>query len=763
MRLTSVEIRDYRSIFVDDAGQPLRLELAEGANALVGQNNCGKSNVLRAIALALDPPHELCAEEDTPGPRPFSHPVITLGFSGDPGDPDDGQVLTAAMAYEQALGVQPDDIRAAKGEVALQVAFVPSPLGISRAESLVTSAPAELDDVRHSVLLEGAITALRESVRFVLISSGESIESVLEGNFREILHTVVRERLTAEFENAEHSRQQYIDGLKESLLKPLRERLALDVGGMFPEIDGIGLNPEVSTIDRTLSNVEVSAEDVVSTPLAGKGTGVRGGVLIAMLSYLAMNRTKGMVFAVEEPEAFLHPAAQEDLRDHLEQLAASAGVTLLITTHSPFTVTRSPKGRVFCLAKDRDGRTRVSESAAGDADHAPLIGGLLREASIEAILATSTSLPVGTEALVLVEGDGDRFSFKLAADLIARPDLLDGILFRPAGGTVRLIAEAVIARAAVTVPIVIVVDHDEPGRDARKLLTGPKFGFAKEKVLSYSQVFGGGQWDQFGVEAEDLFDPALLEGFVEFHGKSIIQGSSKRPDGAFHYDLDPAAKETLTEWLANETRPEHVVRWIEMLVLIRERAGLSVPEETAEALVLAAPDRLRSRVERREDGLALIVSGAHDYARYQATSALVLDANQGVPDGVTHVGFYARVIQPHVPAIVADQPNLKFDPATAAQLRATGKPGDEQLAKIIDHSLRVSPDIEGQSRRVLLLSDPEDETTVRLEQVVKNTKTLSGKPVAWTLGPKVVPVQALATSPATTDDLDATIADLGER
>ena len=121
----------------------------------------------------------------------------------------------------------------------------------------------------------------------------------------------------------------------------------------------------MSSIERTLSNVAVSLDDIVSTPLAGKGTGVRGGVLVAMLSYLALNATRGMVFALEEPEAFLHPGAQENLRDHLEELAAAAGVSLLITTHSPFIVTSSANGRVFCLAKDKEGRTRVSESARG--------------------------------------------------------------------------------------------------------------------------------------------------------------------------------------------------------------------------------------------------------------------------------------------------------------------------------------------------------------------------------------------------------------
>ena len=76
-------------------------------------------------------------------------------------------------------------------------------------------------------------------MRFVLIRSGESIESVLEGNFREILHAVVAERMEVEFAAAEDHRQEYINGLQTELLGPLRDSVESTVQRLFPEIDGI--------------------------------------------------------------------------------------------------------------------------------------------------------------------------------------------------------------------------------------------------------------------------------------------------------------------------------------------------------------------------------------------------------------------------------------------------------------------------------------------------------------------------------------------
>ena len=582
--------------------------------------------------------------------------------------------------------------------------------------------------------------------------------SVLEGNFREILHSVVRDRLRNEFETAEDSRRNYVHGLQDSLLRPLRDRLAVDVGGIFPEITDIGLSPDVSSIEQTLSNVEVSVADIVSTPLEAKGTGVRGGVLVAMLSYLALNANRGMVFALEEPEAFLHPAAQEMLRDQLEELASAQGVSLLVTTHSPFIMTRSANGRVFCLAKDREGRTRLSEQARGDEDHAPLIGDLLREITVESLLASSTELPADAEAVVLVEGEGDKFCLELAASTVGRPELLDGIVIRPTGGTIKMIAHAVITRAATDLPLLILTDNDAPGREPKSRLVGNTFGFNKNQFINYSNVFDSG-WAQEPVEAEDVFDPQLIEDFVQANGRSIIAGSKKRPDGMFHYDLDSTAKEALKLWLSERTRPHHVARWINLLLLLRERAGLAAIGDTAEAIVAAADDN--SAPTPLADGLGnvMIVTGQHDYARYHSTGAITIDSSVEIPESASHVAFYSRVIQPHIPMILADHPNRLFAESTCAQLRATGHTTDAVVANVIEAAIRGDSNLVGTSQRVLVLSTPDSSETIVLDEPIENTKSSKGRPIAWTIGPKVVPVAALASGPRTTTELDKLIAE----
>jgi hypothetical protein len=754
MRLAEIEIRDYRSIFVDDAGQPLRFQLGSGMNTLVGLNNGGKSNVLRAVSLALDPHHHFDRQQDAPGPRPFSLPIITLRFVAEGGRPEERDVLAAAGVYEEGLGGS-GDTHASRGEIVLQVAFQPEGDGVRRRELLLTfdeRRPANADD---DVRLEAALKRLRESVRFVLISSGESIESVLEGNFREILHSVVRERLADDFSNAERSRNEYIEGLQDSLLAPLRERLSRDVGVLFPEIAATHLTPEVPDIERTLSNVGVSLDDIISTPLSQKGTGIRGGVLVAMLSYLSLNATRSMVFALEEPEAFLHPAAQEDLRDHLERLASSPDVSLLVTTHSPFIVTKAAEGRIFLVAKDTEGRTRIAQQASGDASHAPLVGDLFREASLSELLAKSSSLPDGTKGVLLVEGDGDVLSLELAAKVVDRPDLLEGIHIRASGGTKKIVVEAIIARAAASVPVFVLLDNDRDGRDAMGLLCSEKFNFQKTKhVTTYAEVFSKDHAG-FPYEAEDVFAPELIQAFVDEHGQSVTDGSKKRPDDAFHYDFSQSAKAELEAFLALNARPTHVLGWIQLILLIRARLDMPGIAETADEIVAAAEASAAPVEKERIQGAVLVVANKLDYARYTSMGALIIDVDQQVAPGVTHVAFYVDgAIKATIPKVEADYPGLLFSNSTAEQLRATGRAHDARVADLIEESLRVEDVLGHVTHRLLLLSRPDDLLTMTLEHPIKNTKQRNGKPLAWTVGPKVVPLAAIAEQPRTTEELE---------
>ena len=95
-----------------------------------------------------------------------------------------------------------------------------------------------------------------------------------------------------------------------------------------------------------------------------------------MLRYLADQSKRSLVLAVEEPEAFLHPGAQELIRDHLEALALRHDVTLLVTTHSPYVISRHSTAKITELRKGLTASRVPAGAANGDESRADLLGSL---------------------------------------------------------------------------------------------------------------------------------------------------------------------------------------------------------------------------------------------------------------------------------------------------------------------------------------------------------------------------------------------------
>ncbi|KAA3640807.1 MAG: hypothetical protein DWP92_02360, partial [Armatimonadetes bacterium] len=245
----------------------------------------------------------------------------------------------------------------------------------------------------------------------------------------------------------------------------------------------------------------------------------------------------------------------------------------------------------------------------------------------------------------------------------------------------------------------------------------------------------------------------LLEDFVAQQGTDIVDGTKKRPDGVFHYDFGQSAKELLSDHLTNNTKPRHVRLWLELILKIRELAGLPDFESTVEALIQDAPDT--DPATSTGDEAVLILTGKLDYARYQTQGVVVLDTSVGLADNVSHIGFYADgEIKPEIPAIQQHYSSIRFDDVVVAQLRATGRQGDSEVASLIAQSLKIDDDLAGTTRQLIRLADPSDPASIAMGAPIANTKESNGRPLAWTIAPRIVRLSSLKGAPATTGELD---------
>lgn len=567
MKLTHIKVKDFRSF----AGEH-EFDTASGVNYFVGPNNYGKSNLIRSLELALDPDSKYVPDRDRPArlspaggaPRKTR---ITLRFKVGSSGPE-RTLLARAEAYEQKLrGGRParsgtNATFAEDGEVHFVTEFGSSGARVTSFQAKAEGARSlKEDSAEHIDLLK----QFRSVVRFAVVHSGEDLESLLKGKFREILQLVISDHLNEEMNQAEKARDDYLSALQAQLLEPLRQKIEGRVHGMFPEISVADLVPSLPTVSATLSSVDVRLGDSVSlTGLADKGTGVRGAVLVSMLQYLAEQSRRSLVLAVEEPEAFLHPAAQEATREHLEDLARRADVSLIVTTHSPYVISHDQSALVTELRKNVEGITERASALPGNESRAELLGSLYRDAGLSYLLERALEIPSDAVAVVITEGYTDELFLRACCQAAGRDDLLDGLHFVPAHGASKVVPQAILAGAGTALPVIAVLDHDDNGRAAAEKLKSFNWE-SNKRILSLSK-WPGRCSRGHDLEIEDLLPSGVVIGIVEELGEDVAVDAKVRCGADWHFSLSTRWKEAAIErvgaLLAEEAAPEGGMIWL---------------------------------------------------------------------------------------------------------------------------------------------------------------------------------------------------------
>ena len=148
-----------------------------------------------------------------------------------------------------------------------------------------------------------------------------------------------------------------------------------------------------------------------------------------------------------------------------------ADVSLLVTTHSPYVISRSAEALLTELRKSPDGATNKAASAPGDESRAHLLGSLYRDAGLARVLERSLEIPAGAKAVVVTEGYTDGLFLRQCCEAVGRKDLLDGLHVIPAGRAANVVPQAILAEAATELPVIALLDHDDSGKAAVEKLT----------------------------------------------------------------------------------------------------------------------------------------------------------------------------------------------------------------------------------------------------------------------------------------------------
>lgn len=355
MKLIAFTIQDFRSIT-----QAYKIRIAQTA-VLIGPNNEGKSNILRAVVAAMKiltsglvyspvlkklmPLGRRRFQEwydwdrDFPVKLQQSHPngksYVTLEFKLD---------ASEITKFQQEVG------SSLNGTLPIRVEFSRDGQHVIRV--------AKQGKGGRSLTQKSAKVAQFLASRLDL----EHIPAIRTAESAQRLVDEMVQRQLAQLEN-DSSYKAALQSIAD-LQRPLLDKLAVSIQGtltkFLPRVRTVSLNViEEGRYAALRRDCEIVVDDGSPTQLKYKGDGVQSLAALGIMRHASAQRDRllNVVVAVEEPESHLHPRAIHELREVLSELSAKHQI--IISTHCPLFVDRTEIKRNIIV---RDNKAHPAKS-----------------------------------------------------------------------------------------------------------------------------------------------------------------------------------------------------------------------------------------------------------------------------------------------------------------------------------------------------------------------------------------------------------------
>ena len=307
--------------------------------------------------------------------------------------------------------------------------------------------------------------------------SARSVETLVSSALRKVENTP--EYLSA---------LETIDKLQRPVLDELESRLQSTLETFVPTIKRVDLKIREGSRDA-LRSVTIGIDDGQLTPLENKGDGIISLVGMALLSRLDSYSSSdiNMVLAIEEPESHLHPRAIHSIRSILDGLGND--IQVIITTHSPALVNRiNISGNILVERNQARVVSKISE---------------IRDALGVRVSDNLTN----SRLVVICEGENDQ---KLIGSILSEiePKLIkhlktSEIGFSSLNGSSKLSYLATTFQNSICEPICL-LDDDKAGHDACNAAV-------KDAVIAIEDVVFTSRLGKDESEFEDLICDDIVE------------------------------------------------------------------------------------------------------------------------------------------------------------------------------------------------------------------------------------------------------------
>ncbi len=436
MYLSQLIIRNYRSI------KTLDVRFQKGKNVIVGRNNAGKSNIVKAIDLVLgessptyeksenitendffngdtsknilifarlqrDDEESLNYEElykcfgfyrlntrkilDEVSTDTFSRNLASL-FSIEQDPCKDKTYINPKLKNQNTFENEFDNkfefgfifyaFKNEDGKICKNLRFIyrekKSTLGWFMAFSA---------SIRNELLQSAIIPSFRDPQNQLRISNwgwyGKMLKNVIDPNNAKLIQA---------FEQVKVASNEVFSKLQDKI-NHSKVKIA------FPNTKiSFQFNPD--TRQDVHKSALVYVDDGFKTQLQDKGSGIQSAVIIGMFDFYTREiaNSGNSLLAIEEPELYLHPHGRRVISNRLDDFLDKGKNQVIITTHSPEFINSAGENlSIIIVRKDEDGGTYAKNINFDNAKEKQI---LIKNQNTEMFFA---------DTVILVEGGGDKY------------------------------------------------------------------------------------------------------------------------------------------------------------------------------------------------------------------------------------------------------------------------------------------------------------------------------------------------------------------
>lgn len=390
MLLSEVYIRNYRSI------EELTLKLGK-CSIIVGKNNSGKSNILKAIDLVLGEKYIKLTKNDFYNGDENREIKIKLTFTDL--TPEEITKIESNITYGGKGGIPAEELK----------------YYLRTEKRIAIEAILKLNHISKNLYIAGIhYKYLSNGIRDLIVSTFY-IPAVREpGNILKVTeYSFLNKLLSMMYKQADPAQKKAL----EDALSKATEKCGEMFGVYEQELDritksiiehnGLKLSMLPSDSNSLYKKLEILLDDGFETELDFKGSGIQSIIIISLFKLYSDLKAENGLLLIEEPESFLHPQANRHMAKMLSDFCDKDNIQLILTTHSPNYLQSCNFKDIILLNKGL--KTKSTQ-----------IDQISDEVKLKRELNTSNLELFFADKVILVEGDTEKFLLPAIAKQVNR-------------------------------------------------------------------------------------------------------------------------------------------------------------------------------------------------------------------------------------------------------------------------------------------------------------------------------------------------------